>query len=163
EDVADVPSQRLTLGGDKHKQYFLIGPKAGSKDPAGGRPPLVLLPRGPRGEDFNPLFRRIQKKAASDYPIAQPLAPVWRDDENRVVWPTVKLPDDKMAFPTEQFVREVIEDVRSRQKIDAKHVYLLGWSSGGPPVYSCLVTPDMPVTGGFVAMSVFKPEMMPAL
>jgi predicted esterase len=97
------------------------------------------------------------------YIVAQAVAPKWTENQNRVIWPTAKLPDEKMAFPTEQFVREIIADVKSKKTINGGRVYLMGWSGGGPPAYTCLAIPDMPVTGGLVAMSVFQPNVMPAL
>jgi predicted esterase len=48
-----------------------------------------------------------------------------------------------------------------RHKLDEKHIYALGWSSSGPPVYATAMRAKTPLTGAFVAMSVFKPEECP--
>ncbi len=40
-------------------------------------------------------------------------------------------------------------------------MYLLAWSSGGPAAYATLLQKDAPVTGGLIAMSVFKPQQLP--
>src|SRR5439155_5871391 len=54
-------------------------------------------------------------------------------------------------------------EVKKQHKIDDAHVNALGWSSGGPAVYAAALRPKTPVTGSFVAMSVFKPEQLPPL
>jgi beta-lactamase regulating signal transducer with metallopeptidase domain/poly(3-hydroxybutyrate) depolymerase len=163
-EAASMPSTKVLVGNDPNKHYELMGPREGEKEPEGGWKLLVILPGGDGSADFNPFLRRVALKALPPgYMVAQAVAPKWTDNQNRVVWPTAKLPDGKMGFPTEQFVREVIADVKLRKTIDAGRVYLMGWSSGGPPVYTCLTMPDMPVAGAFVAMSVFKPDVLPAL
>lgn len=163
-ELAKAPSKTVLVGGDEKKRYELIGPRDAEKKPAEGWSLLVILPGGSGGADFNPFLRRVALNALPGrYLVAQAVAPVWRDDDKRIVWPTAKLPDDKMAFPTEQFVREIIADVKAKHAINPAHVFLLGWSSGGPPVYTCLTMPNMPVRGGIVAMSVFKPDVTPAL
>ena len=46
-------------------------------------------------------------------------------------------------------------------KIDPKRVFMLGWSSGGPPCYAEAFRKETPVTRAFIAMSVFKANQMP--
>jgi len=41
-------------------------------------------------------------------------------------------------------------------------VFLLGWSSGGPPCYAEAMSKDSVATGAFVAMSIFQPGQLPA-
>jgi|GEM_PF-1281247 len=162
-ELTKMPTQTVLIGNDKHKRYELIGPREGAKMPEGGYHLLVILPGGDGGADFNPFLRRIALKALpANYIVAQVVAPVW-SDKAQMVWPTAKLPDEKMAFPTEQLIREVLIDLKARHAINTQHTYLMGWSSGGPPVYTCVTMPDMPVAGAFVAMSVFKPDLLPAL
>jgi predicted esterase len=60
-------------------------------------------------------------------------------------------------------VGAVIEDVKPRVGIDGKRIDALGWSSGGPPVYAAALGEHSSVRGAFVAMSVFKPELLPPL
>ena len=158
-EVAD-----LRAGGDAYKRYLLIGPKANAAEPADGWKLLLVLPGGDGSAEFHPFVRNMAKRAVPDgYLVAQLVAPKWRDDENRVVWPTAGLPDDRMKFTTEAFIAAVVDDATSRKKVDRKHVCALGWSSGGPPVYSSSVTEGTPLTGAFVAMSVFHPNTMPPL
>jgi poly(3-hydroxybutyrate) depolymerase len=166
-DIADVLNEDILIGGDVKKRYFLINGGTGDpsvKAPAPGRPLLIILPGGDGSADFNPFVRRIWKNALpKEFVVAQAVAPRWRDDENRVVWPTEKSPDDKMTFTTESFIEEIVADAKTRAKIDPSRVYALGWSSSGPPVYVATVRRGSSLAGAFVAMSVYHPETMPAL
>jgi predicted esterase len=133
--------------------------------PAGGYKLLIVLPGGDGSEEFRPFVSNMAKQALPPgYIVAQAVAPAWSKSEDRVVWPTEKLKGTPAPkFTTEQFVEEIIADVKAKHAIDAKFVYMLGWSSGGPPCYSMALKQGSPVTGAFVAMSVFKPETLPAL
>ncbi len=165
EDVADVPSQDLRAGGDKDKRYFLIGPKKDAKEPGGGYNLLVVLPGGDGSADFHPFVKRIFKYALGERALAAELVAVdWTGgDPNRVVWPTGKLCAPKMKFATEEFVEAVVADVAGRHRIDRRKVFTLSWSSGGPAAYAASLAPKSSVTGSFIAMSVFRPEWLPAL
>src|SRR5262249_28413415 len=56
------------------------------------------------------------------------------------------------------FVSAVVADIAKSRKIDPRYVFVLGWSSGGPPTYAAALRATTPVTGAFVAMSVFQPD-----
>jgi predicted esterase len=163
-DVADVPARDLRAGGDDRKRYFLIG---GGKaaPPAGGYRLLIVLPGGDGSADFHPFIRRIYKNALKDrWLIAQAVAPRWDDAQfDRVVWPTASLPHPSARFTTEDFVRAIAADVRTRETIDPRRIFLLGWSSGGPPCYATATRPDSGIAGAFIAMSVFHPEGLPTI
>lgn len=160
-----VEAPPICIDDDEQQRYFLIGlPEEASpaSAPADGYKLLVVLPGGDGGADFHPFVRQIWSEALPPgYLIAQAIAPRWRDDDDRVVWPTRGLPDAAMKFSAEEFVAAIIRDVQKRARIDARHVYAMGWSSGGPPVYACLASRDVPIRGAFVAMSVYKPEHLP--
>jgi RNA polymerase sigma factor (sigma-70 family) len=162
-DVADVPALDLRVGGDAKKRYFLVG-KA-DRAPAGGYRLLVVLPGGDGSADFNPFIRRIHKNVLKErWLIAQLVAPQWDEDQfENVVWPTERLKYPAAKFTTEEFINDVVATVKARVKVDPKRVYLLGWSSGGPPSYASAARKESPVTGAFIAMSVFKPGQLPAL
>ncbi len=163
-DVADIPSVLQKADGDADKQYFLIGPKPGAAEPKEGYRLLMVLPGGDGSADFNAFVRRILKNGLPDsYLVAELVAPAWSNDGNRVVWPTRKLPAEGMKFPTEEFIHAVYQDVRARKKIDLRYVFTLGWSSGGTPCYTAALEPNRVVTGSYVAMSVFKPDLLPPL
>jgi RNA polymerase sigma factor (sigma-70 family) len=155
-DVADVPSRDRTAGGDPKKRYLLVGPTGGAAPPEGYRL-LVVLPGGDGGADFNPFVRRIAKHALPPgYLVAQPVAFEWAPGQaERIVWPVEGDDLPGMKFSTEAFVAAVIADVRREHKVDPRSVFVLGWSSGGPPAYAASLRPDTGVTGSFVAMSVF--------
>jgi poly(3-hydroxybutyrate) depolymerase len=152
----------LEIGGDPNRRYILNGPRAAA--PAEGFRLLVVLPGGDGSADFRSFVSEIAAQACPEsYLVAQAIAPVWSTSEERIVWPTKLLKDPKMEFPTEDFVHAIIADVRSRHALDPRHVFLLGWSSGGPPCYAASLEKKSPITGCLVAMSVFKPENLPSL
>ncbi|HEX8522108.1 MAG TPA: HEAT repeat domain-containing protein [Tepidisphaeraceae bacterium] len=156
-DGGEAPIEERQAGGDEKKQYFLIGPM-GKKAPAAGYRLLLVLPGGDGSAEFKPFVSNMLPQALNDkYLIAQLVAPRWREDENRIVWPTSKSRDSKAKFTTEQFIDAVVEDVKKDHKLDEKCVLALGWSSGGPAVYAATLRAKTPITGAFVAMSIFKP------
>lgn len=162
EDVADIPSQDLRAGKDKDKRYFLTGPLKDAKAPKKGYGLVVVLPGGSGSADFHPFIKRIYKHAAPEgYLLAQPVAVKWTD-EQEIVWPTKKNCVEKMKFSTEAFVDAVIEDVAGRHKLNPERVFTLSWSSSGSAAYAISLT-NPKVTGSFIAMSVFRPGLLPAL
>ncbi len=163
--MAEVPSERLRADNDSRKTYFLIGPYKEAPCPKGGYRLLVVLPGGDGSADFNPFCKRIYKYALHfDYIVAQLVAPKWLEDQfESVVWPTKKLPWPKAKFTTEEFIGAVIAEVKKRYPLDSRYIFALGWSSGGPPVYSMALQEKSPLRGAFVAMSVFKPDQLPPL
>jgi predicted esterase len=124
-----------------------------------------VLPGGDGSADFHPFIRRIYKHVLStQWLIAQLVAPEWDENQfRRLVWPVEGLRYPAARFTTEEFVLAVVADVRARAKVDPKRVFLLGWSSGGPPCYATALRKDTPVAGAFIAMSVFRPEQIPPL
>lgn len=159
---AEIRTQDILIGGDEHKRYVLIGPAADAKTPDGGWKLLVVFPGGAGCGDFLPFVKRLAEKAMPDgVLVAMAVAPKWRDDEKRVVWPTRGLPDEKMQFPAEEFAEAIVNDAKAHAPIDERHIYALGWSSGGPAVYATLMQEKTAFDGAFVAMSVFKPQQLP--
>ena len=165
-DVGDVKTLEHFADGDTNKLYFLIA-QAGSLAESSKEPhPLMLvLPGGDGGRDFQPFVKRICKFALPEgYLVAELVAPKW--DENQfaqLVWPTEKNRYPGMKFSTEEFVRAVVADVQKKHHLDTNRIFSLGWSSGGPPTYAVSLAPASPVTGSFVAMSVFHPATLPDL
>lgn len=162
DDVADVPSQDLRAGKDEKKRYFLVGPPKEAKVPKKGYGLLVVMPGGDGGADFHPFVKRIYKNSVPEgYVLAQPVAVKWADGQE-IVWPTDKNRVERMKFSTEGFVEAVIEDVGRRHALDPERVFTLTWSSSGPAAYAVSLTSKQ-VTGSFIAMSVFKPDLLPPL
>lgn len=155
-DVADVPSEDLRAGGDERKRYFLIG-SHGDRPPASGYGLVVVLPGGDGSADFQPFLRRVSKNVLkSGWLIAEAVAPKWDDAQfDRVVWPTAASGYPAAKFTTEEFIRAIVADVRGKVAIDPRRILVFGWSSGGPPSYAAALAKDTPVTGAFIAMSVF--------
>jgi predicted esterase len=162
-DVADVPTQDLTVGGNKMMRYFLIGAAADAGAPDEPYGLLVVLPGGDGSADFHPFMRRVYKNVLGKrWLMAQAVAPRW-DAGQAIVWPTEKLSPTGAQFTTEAFIEAIIADVRGKTKIDPRRIFLLGWSSGGPACYAAIMRKETPVTGAFIAMSVFKPDQMATL
>ncbi len=164
DDAADVPAEEYYVGGDENKHYFLIGSPHEKAKAAAKSKLLIVLPGGSGGAEFHPFVKRIYKHALpGEYLVAQLVSVEWSEGQfEQVVWPTRNLSVSDMKFTTEQFVGDVIADIRGKYAIDTKNVFTLGWSSGGPPCYSVALQ-SVGVTGTFVAMSVFKPKSLPPL
>jgi predicted esterase len=154
------PAEKVAIGGDAKKTYFLIGPAQAQKPPEKGWKLLLILPGGDGGEAFHPFCRSIHKEALPEgYVAAELVAHAWSKDENRTVWPTGKMNRDGAEFTTEEFIKDVVADVSRRMKVDSSKVYALGWSSSGPALY-CDSLQGSPITGYFIAMSVFRTQWM---
>jgi predicted esterase len=161
-DVKDMPAADLRAGGNEMMRYFLVGPKAGSAEPEVGWALLVVLPGGDGSAEFNPFVRRIAKFALPEgYLVVQPVAPMWTANQE-VTWPTAKLRVAGQRFTTEEFLDAVVAEVSKKHKVDAKRVFTLSWSSGGPAAYYAGLRPKTPITGSLIAMSVFKVDQLPA-
>ncbi len=164
EPAAATLVQESRAGGDVDKQYFLIGPRPGDAMPPEGWGLVVIVPGGDGGPGFHPWCRRMVEEAfPPGFVGAQLVAPVWSADPRRVVWPRRRLNPDRAGFVTEDFILQVVAEVRCRMSIDVRRIVALGWSSGGPPVYAVALDPAGPVSGALVAMSVFQPETLPPL
>jgi predicted esterase len=85
----------------------------------------------------------------------------WSDSQE-IVWPTEKNRDPGMKFSTEDFVEAVIKDVEGKHPLDPERIFTLTWSSSGPAAYAISLTSKR-VTGSLIAMSVFKPDLLPPL
>lgn len=167
-DLADVPALDLRIADDEKKRYFLIG-NVGTPTPRPvGRRVLVVMPGGDGSAAFSPFIRRIYQRTLNDeWVIAQIVAPKWGRKQT-VVWPTQSQPFPSARFTTEQLVDDVIDDVAARCVIDPNEVYVLAWSSSGPPAYAIALRDKPRIAGSFIAMSVFnageysKPVTTPA-
>ncbi|MFN0241748.1 MAG: alpha/beta hydrolase [Planctomycetota bacterium] len=155
----------VTIGSDVHKRYLLHGPRDGETAPATGWKVLVVIPGGNGSAEFAPFVGRIRERAlGNDWIVVQMIAPVWNDEQAKsVVWPTKLSPWPKMKFSCEELFAAVFDDVRKHQTLDPKHLVTLSWSSGGMLGYTLGAQAKTPVTGTFVAMSVFKPDGLPNL
>ena len=159
----DIPTQDLRAGKDEKKRYLLHGPRKGAVDPKEGWRLLVAMPGGDGSADFQGFVKDILRNALSDeFLVAQPVSVKWTEGQE-VVWPVKLNPAPKMQFTTEEFVDAVIADVAKGRKVDAGRVFTLSWSSSGPAAYAVALREKTPVTGSYVAMSVFFPSNLPPL
>lgn len=142
---------------------YLFSPAKSKQPPKKGYALLVVLPGGDGSADFHPFVKRIQQNSlGNDFALAQPIATKWSDDQH-IVWPTARSRADGMKYTTEEFITAVVDHVAAQIKVDRDRVYLLAWSSGGPAAYATLLQKKSPATGGLIAMSVFKPKLLPEL
>ncbi len=159
-DGTEPSVEERTAGADDQMKYFLIGPM-GTAAPKEGYRLLVVLPGGDGSEEFRGFVSSMLPKALNEkYLVAELVAPKW-EEHQPIVWPTETLKAAKMKFSTEKFIDSVVDDIKSKHKIDEKYVLALGWSSGGPPVYAAALREKTRITGAFVAMSVFKSGELP--
>jgi predicted esterase len=164
-DAGYVPIEERFAEGDTNKLYFLIGRTNLAAASKPGYRLLIVLPGGEAGRDFQPFIKRIYQNALpAGYLVAQLVAPKWDEKQfAQIVWPTDKSRYPTMKFSTEVFVKAVILEVEKQHKLDARCIFTLSWSAGGPAAYAVSLTPGTRVTGSFVAMSVFRPEQLPDL
>ncbi|MCG3130493.1 MAG: hypothetical protein FLDDKLPJ_01255 [Phycisphaerae bacterium] len=155
----------LRAEGRSEQRYLLHRGGGPAVPPKDGYRLLLVLPGGDGGADFAPFVGDLARQALPEgYLVAQLVAPQGTAPQKEsVVWPTKGLARQGMTFTTEGFIEAVVRDVKKRVPIDARYVFALGWSSGGPPVYAAALRAQTPLTGAFVAMSVFKPAQMPDL
>jgi predicted esterase len=159
----DVPSEKLKAGGEEKKEYLLIGAAKDRKAPKDGFGLVVIMPGGDGSADFHPFVKRLYQSALPDgYLAAQPIAVKWTEDQE-IVWPTAKLMVEKLKFTTEEFVAAVIADVSKKHRVDPARTFTLTWSSSGPAAYAISLQDKPVVAGSLIAMSVFKPDLLPDL
>jgi len=155
----------VVLDGDERKRYLLHGLEEGAKAPKEGWKLLVVMPGGSGSADFASFVGRIRENAlGDDWLVLQLVAPVWSEEQAKAkVWPTKRSPWPKMKFSCEELFEDALEDVRKEHELDPKYLFTLAWSSSGTLAYTLGLERKTPVTGTFVAMSVFKPELLPSL
>jgi predicted esterase len=163
EKVAGVRAKEYVLDDSGKLRYFLIAAEGKLAKPEKGFKLLIVLPGGDGSADFQPFVKRIYKHTLTkDYLVLQLVAPKW-STEQIIVWPTVRSPVAKMEVSTEKMISLAIENVCKRTTVDKRKIFVLTWSSGGPAAYAAALAKDSPITGSFIAMSVFKPHDLPPL
>ena len=154
-----LANQKTVKIGSSKGHYLLVG----DDEPDVEKGLMIVLPGGRGDADFHPFVSTIHARSlGKNYVLAQPLSTEWTPGQfRRIVWPTGKSRVDEMGFTTEELVEAVVKDVKAKQKIDAKRVFVLAWSSGGPAAYAALLKKESPLTGGILAMSVFYEQKLP--
>lgn len=149
--------QRTYVGVNTKQQYFLMRHRKPAQ-PVEKYGLVVIVPGGPGTADFLPFGANVLTRHAipDDFLVAQLVAPQWRPGDDRIVWPSHVFPDDKAEFTTEEFIAAVIDEVGTKERIDPRFVFTLGWSSSGHVLYSASTRVPR-VRGSVVAMSRFLP------
>jgi predicted esterase len=161
--LADMQVQEHNAGGDERKRYFLIRRPVAT--PAEGWRTLFVLPGGSGDAEFRTFVVALTKFALPEtYQTMQLVAPVWDAQQAKEnVWPTDKLKSPAVKFSTLDFFLAARADVEKSQPVDPRYVFTLTWSSSGTNGYLLSLTPKAGVTGSFIAMSVFHPQLLPSL
>jgi predicted esterase len=161
--VADIRAKEYVLDEAGQLRYFLIAAKGDLAKPQEGYKLLIVLPGGDGSADFQPFVKRIYKHALTrDYLVMQLIAPKWSPGQV-IVWPTAGSPVASMKVPTEQMISRAVDNLGKRTALDKRKIFVLAWSSGGPAAYAAALAENTPITGSFIAMSVFKPRDLPPL
>jgi predicted esterase len=157
EILENIAVERCHAGGNPKQQYFLMRHHKPAR-PVSKYGLVVIVPGGPGTVEFLPFGANVLTAAAipDDFLVAQLVAPPWRQDEDRIVWPSHVFPDDRAAFTTEAFLAAVIAEVSKKEAIDERLVFTLGWSSSGHVLYSASTRVPQ-VRGSVIAMSRFFP------
>lgn len=165
DDVADVKALDLRANDDEKMRFALIGldEKAKpTKAPDNGYKLLLVLPGGSGDASFHPFVKRIYKNALDkEWLLAHLVAPVWDAKQAKErVWPTAQPPWPGAKFTTEEFIEAVVAAVKKKAKVDKRCVFTLSWSSSGPAAYAASLRDKTPITGSFIAMSVFPEDQL---
>jgi predicted esterase len=163
-DAEPVPEVR-TIDGDEQKRWVLHAPPAGTPAPQEGWRLLVVMPGGDGGVDFRAFVGRIREQALDErWLVAQIVAPVWAEEQaERLVWPTKRNPWPMMRFACEELFHDALAAVEAEHQLDPRYLFTLAWSSSGMLAYTLALDKESRVTGTFVAMSVYKPDLLPSL
>ncbi len=165
QDVAEVPSLDIRVGGDENKRVFIIGLDEAMDVPRGGYGLIVVLPGSHGGPTFANFVHRIhQHSVPSGFITLQMVAPEWKEGQHKTLtWPTERNRLKEAEFTTGEFVIDAIAEAASRTRINKKRIFSLSWSSGGPPVYCLSLHKKTPLKGSVILMSVFQPNKLPSL
>jgi predicted esterase len=161
----DPKPEDVRIGNDPKKRYLLHAPPKESKEASSGWRVLIVMPGGDGSAEFAPFVGNIRAKALGEgWVVAQIVAPMWDDEQVQSnVWPTEKNPYKTMKLSTEKLFDAVLEDLGKRKRIDPKSIFTLSWSSSGPAAYALSLQPKTKIAGSFIAMSEFKPDLLPPL
>ncbi|HYC76375.1 MAG TPA: hypothetical protein VEI02_02000 [Planctomycetota bacterium] len=163
DDDPDLPIKDLRAGGDARKRYVVVGPKKGAKPPRHGWKSLFVLPGGTGDAAFHPFVKNIARQVFSDeYVVVQLVSVRWIENQP-VIWPTAHVKQKEATFGTEEFFLDVHKEVAKSIKLDPRCCFTLSWSSGGPAAYVLALMDRTPITGSYVAQSVFFPDRLPPL
>ncbi|MHC4401846.1 MAG: alpha/beta hydrolase [Planctomycetota bacterium] len=153
----NISVERCYAGGNSKQQYFLMRHQKPAK-PVDEHGLVVILPGGPGTAEFLPFCANVLTGFAipDDFLVAQLVAPIWRQSDDRIVWPSHVFPDKEAEFTSEAFLAAIIDEVSKKESIDERFVFTLGWSSSGHVQYSASTrVPE--VRGSVIAMSRFLP------
>ncbi|MBK8979221.1 MAG: hypothetical protein IPM29_25270 [Planctomycetes bacterium] len=142
--------------------YHLLDARA-DELPRRGAALLVVLPGGDGGwqdpRSFLPFVEEgIHAQAVpADTVTVLGVARRWHPDQE-IVWPLSKDQAEGATWTALDYLDAVIADVGRRTRMDRRRVRVLAWSSSGPLAYAALLRSRSPVTGAYIAMSVYRED-----
>jgi predicted esterase len=165
QDSTQAEPLDVLVDDDPQRRYLLHGLTEDAQAPKEGWRLLVVLPGGNGSAEFAPFVGRIRENAlGEEWLIAQIVAPKWESaQECGIVWPMQRLPCPDMKLGCEELFETVVEDVAERCELDPRYLFTLAWSSSGSLAYTLGLDEESRVTGSFIAMSVYKPDLLPSL
>lgn len=164
EDEAKTPPI-VVIDEDEHRRYVLHAPPEETQAPKDGWKLLVVMPGGDGSAEFTGFVGRIREHALDDeWLVAQLVAPLWSEEQPKSnVWPTKRNPWPRMELTCEELFDAVVDHVAESHDLDHRYLFTLAWSSSGSLAYTLALEETSRVTGSFIAMSVYKPELLPSL
>jgi len=164
------------IGDDPQHAYWLLCPAYISPTTAqnGPVPPprkptfglIVGLAEGTgNGEDLTDFWQEaIQKSLKDGYFVALPIAPKWSAKQPAAWLTQQNIGQVKGArFTTEEFLEDIVKDVKSRYPIDPGRLFLHGIGEGGLAAYACSLNATTPFRGFYILSSPFKTAQLPPL
>lgn len=154
EDVAHIPSEKISIRVKETETFYYLVGEHGSKANKNPSGLAVILPGGDgRAENFLPFVKRIYNYVLKERNTLIALPDASYGDQ-KIVWPTKLAKVDGMKYSTEEYVEAILEDVSKRCKIDSSRTILMAWSSGGPAAYWISLSQDK-IRGFYILMSVY--------
>lgn len=115
---------------------------------------IIVLVGGKGGSETVGMGRMVDRFVSKgSCLVVQPMAFVWSASQ-KIVWPTHFVRHSDALVSTEEWIARLVNSILGAEVDVHGQVYLVGFSSSGPAVYSLLSSSDF-VTGAVVAGSVF--------
>lgn len=151
EVAAEVQYKKCFAKGDQSKAYYLAGTPEMSPVPKDGFALVIVIPDTEDLSNCESFVKQLCKQSLSNKYLVAQLAPAELTEKKTPVW------------PTEQLVRDIVQEVGAKYSLDTNLIFTLSWGSGGPAAYAVSLQESKIVTGSYIAMSPFEPETLPPL
>lgn len=165
--------ERQLLEGDPQRAYRLLCPASLTQSAGRNASPqkqtfgliVVLADDMSDGDELAAFWQKAIRQSLQDgYFVALPVAPKWNTHQP-AVWLTQRNVHqvEEARFSTEDFLNDIVTDVKRRYPIHPGHVFLHGIGTGGLAAYACSLNAMTPFKGFYLLSSPFKTAQLPAL